>query len=111
MQLGQLPQMVGPAPNLGSQPVLVIFVDFTPSVRVGSTASTLNDKFFGAGSSVKDYYEEVSYGNFSISPAPETDTGLGGDVNDGVVSVVLKYAHPNTGGTIDVRNQNIRGTL
>ena len=107
MPLGQVLQSVEPAPNLGSQPVLVIFVDFSPSVRVGSTASTLNAKFFGVGSSVKDYYEAVSYGNFSISPAPETDTLLGGDVNDGVVSVVLNYAHPNTGGTIDVRNQNI----
>ena len=107
MPLGQVPQSVEPAPNLGSQPVLVIFVDFSPSVRVGSTGSILNAKFFGVGSSVKDYYEEVSYGNFSISPAPETDTLLGGDVNDGVVSVVLNYAHPNTGGTIDIRNQNI----
>ena len=93
--------------NLGSQPLLVIFVDFTPSVRIGSTAATLHNKFFGTSGSVKDYYEKVSYGAYSISPAPETDVAVGGLINDGIVSVTLPYAHPNTGSTVDYRNRTI----
>ncbi|MGE5820190.1 MAG: M6 family metalloprotease domain-containing protein, partial [Deltaproteobacteria bacterium] len=95
------------AANLGSQPLLVIFVDFTPSVRIGSTPATLYNKFFGASGSVKDYYEKVSYGDFSVTPAPETDVALGGLINDGIVSVTLPYAHPNPGSTVDDRNRTI----
>lgn len=95
------------AANLGGQPLLVIFVDFTPSVRAGSTAASLYNKFFGPSGSVKHYYETVSYGSFSITPAPENNVDLGGLVNDGIVSVTLNYAHPNTGSAIDNRNRNI----
>ena len=95
------------AANLGTQPLLIIFVDFTPSVRVGSTAASLASKFFGDSSSVKHYYEQVSYGNFSMTPAPENNVSLSGLTNDGIVSVTLNYPHPNTGSTIDDRNRNI----
>lgn len=95
------------AANLGSQPLLVIYADFTPSVRVGSTAASLYDKFFGATGSVRHYYQTVSYGHLSIEPAAENNVSLGGLVNDGIVSVTLNYAHPNTGSAIDNRNRNI----
>ena len=100
-------QSVSDAANLGSQPLLVIFVDFTPSVRAGSTAATLSNKFFGASSGVKNYYETASYGNFSITPAAENNVALSGAVNDGVVSVTLPYAHPNTASSTDDRNRQI----
>jgi len=110
-QTGSFTQQAAPdlsaAANLGSQPLLVILVDFTPSVRIGSTAATLYSKFFGASGSVKDYYEKVSYGNFSLTPAPETDVALGGLINDGIISVTLPYAHPNPGSTVDDRNRTI----
>ncbi len=63
------PAVQGPsaATNLGGQPLLIIFVDFTPSARVGSAAASLASKFFGASSSVKHSYEQVSYGNFSTT--------------------------------------------
>ena len=93
------------APTLGSQPVLVLFVDFSPSVRVGATASSWNSLLFGTtGRTAKKFYEEVSYGAFTLAPAAESNTDLGGSANDGIVSVTLPYAHPNTGGTIDNRN-------
>lgn len=95
------------AANLGSQPLLVVFVNFTPSVRVGSTAASLYNKFFGASGSVKHYYETVSYGNFSIAPAAENDVSLSGLINDGIVSVTLGYAHPNTASSVDDRNRQI----
>ena len=110
-QTGSTLQQAAPAPsataNLGSQPLLVILVDFTPSVRIGSTPATLYSKFFAASGSVKDFYEKVSYGNFSFTAAPETDVALGGLVNDGIVSVTLPYAHPNPGSTVDDRNRMI----
>lgn len=95
------------AANLGSQPLLVIYADFTPSARVGSTAASLFGKFFGATGSVRHYYQTVSYGNLSIDPAPESNVALGGLINDGIVGVTLNYAHPNTVGAIDNRNRNI----
>lgn len=100
-------QGITAAATLGSQPLLVIFADFTPSVRAGSTAASLYNKFFGASSSVKHYYETASYGNFSITPAAETNVTLGGAINDGVVSVTLNYAHPNTASNVDDRNRQI----
>jgi M6 family metalloprotease-like protein len=95
------------APNLGGQPILVLFVDFTPSVRVGSTPANWNSRFFGATGSVKKYYEETSYGAFTLTPAVETDAALGGSVNDGIVSVTLPNAHPNTANSRDDRNRQI----
>ncbi len=93
--------------NLGSQPVLVLFADFTPSARVGSTGASLAGKFFGLSGSVKDYYEEVSYGLFTLAPATESNASLSGALDDGVVSVTLAYPHPNTGAAIDDRNRSI----
>ncbi len=98
---------IAAAANLGSQPLLVIFADFTPSARAGSTAATLYNKFFGATSSVKHYYETVSYGNFSITPASETNVALSGAINDGIVSVTLGYAHPNTASNVNNNNRQI----
>ena len=96
-----------PAPISGNQPLLVIFADFTPSIRVGSTAATWASKFFGSTNSVKHFYETISYSKFSLTPAPETNVALSGLVNDGVVSVTLNYPHPDTAITIDDRNRSI----
>ncbi len=95
------------AATLGTQPVLVIFADFTPSVKWTTTAGSLNSKFFGATNSVAHYYQTVSYGAFTFTPATETNTALSGAANDGIVAVTLGYAHPNTGATIDDRNRTL----
>jgi hypothetical protein len=71
-------QAMAAAGNFDNQPLLVIVVDFTPSVRAGSTAASLYNKFFGASGSVKNYYQTASYGNFSITPAAETNVALSG---------------------------------
>jgi M6 family metalloprotease-like protein len=95
------------APALGSRTVLTLFVDFTPSVRVGATPPSLSTTLFGPTGSAKKYYEETSYGLLTFTPAVESDTSLGGLADDGVVSVTLGYPHPNTGSTIDDANRQI----
>lgn len=58
------------APTTGTNNILVAlvnFIDTTPTYTVGNFESVL----FGTGTySLKDYYEEVSYGNLSLSSGP-----------------------------------------
>ncbi len=78
--------------SLGSGPVLIILMDFTPSTSLGTTDAQWNAAFFDntAGiKSVKNYYEQASYGNFTMVPVPETY----GTANDGVIDVTLPYAN------------------
>lgn len=93
-------------PIQGTQNVLVIFVDFTPSALVGTLPGYWSNVFFGGGPGcVDDFYNEASYGQLTITPAAESDaTAFGGGpgaVNDGVVHVTLPYAHPNPATTGD----------
>ncbi len=88
--------------NKGNQNTLVILVNFADKA-LSTTEVDWNSKFFGATQSVKDYFDEVSYGNLNIVPAAETS----GTANNGIVVVTLASNHPNTGSTTDIRNQNI----
>jgi M6 family metalloprotease-like protein len=90
--------------NVGTQKVLVILVGFQDRGPVGTVASDWNEKFFGPTGSVRQYYNEVSYGNLTLAPAEETS----GTVNDGVVGwLTLPYNHPNTSGNLGSANQQI----
>lgn len=95
----------------GSHPVLVILADFTPSASVGTTAVQWHDLFFNDGNgakSVKNYYEQASYGNLTIQPASESQE----TANDGIIAVTLGYAHPNTRGSVGTDNvQLVRDAL
>lgn len=111
-QLPSLPQAPTVWPGVsGSQPVLVILVNFTPSTSLGTTAAQWHTAMFSnaAGAkSVKNFYEEASYGEFTIDPASETE----GTANDGIISVTLGYSHPNTrGSTGDANRQIVRNAL
>ncbi len=65
--------------NTGSQPVLVILVQFQD--RASKTdPSYYRDLFFGATNSVSSYYHDMSYGQLSLVPATENC----GTANDGV---------------------------
>ena len=78
--------------NIGSQPVLVILLAFANRAAVGTTAANWSNTFFGATGSVKSYYQEVSYNQFTLTPATESH----GTANDGVVGwLTLNYNHPN----------------
>jgi len=83
----------------GTQPMLVMIVDFT-DISCIYTDAQFKDSFFNG---VNAYYNEVSHGKFQFSPATETQ----GTANDGIIHVKLNYAHPNNGGNIDSRNQKI----
>ncbi|MCL4535777.1 MAG: M6 family metalloprotease domain-containing protein, partial [Bacteroidetes bacterium] len=91
------------APNIGSQSVLVILVQFTNQSSVGSSPANWSNAFFGSGASVKRYYEEASYGKFSFVPATTQGTAYPGVVG----WLTLPYAHPNTGGNTSDANRQI----
>ncbi|NOY63754.1 MAG: M6 family metalloprotease domain-containing protein, partial [Gammaproteobacteria bacterium] len=57
-------------PPTGTANIPVILVNFNDTVTT-YTATDFDTLLFGTGSqSMKDYYEEVSYGTFSVSPGP-----------------------------------------
>ena len=51
---------------------------------------------FGNNDSVASYYKELTEGNFTFTPCPETcaPSNKNGKVNDGVVEVTVPYKHP-----------------
>ncbi|MBI4835008.1 MAG: M6 family metalloprotease domain-containing protein [Planctomycetes bacterium] len=98
------PEAPQPAPLniLGTRKLAVILVSFANRPLV-TTESNWESRLFGATNSVKEYFNEVSYGQLLIAPAEET----GGIVNDGVISVTLTTNHPNTGGVFGAANQQL----
>lgn len=92
-----------PPANVGTQKALVILVNF-PDQAAQTTAANWSSAFFAATDSVKDYYDEVSYGNLTIAPATETS----GTANDGVVGwLTMGYDHPNTAGSTGAANKTL----
>ena len=77
----------------GSQPVLVILVEFDNQESVGSDADDWNSAFFDTnGKTVKTYYDEASYNQFTIDPAAETH----GTDDDGVIGwITVDMDHPS----------------
>jgi M6 family metalloprotease-like protein len=74
----------------GSQPVLVILVEYTNSLHT-YTADSIAGQWFGATNSIKAYYSEASYGKLTLVPVTESY----GTANDGVVGWVnIGATHP-----------------
>lgn len=79
--------------GVATRPLLIIMINFTDQ-QIESTDAAWSNKFFGAGfGSVNHYFNEVTYGQFQLTPANETY----GSANDGIVQATLNYAHPNPG--------------
>jgi M6 family metalloprotease-like protein len=92
------------SPSIGTQKSLVILASFPNQPPLGSTPAQWSTKFFGANNSVKDYYNEVSYGKLNIAPATESH----GTANNGVVGWVrLSMNHPDTNTDPDEMNRLI----
>lgn len=115
----EVPGALGPAvlavqapPAPGTQRILVIVADFTPTQSLGTTEADWNEFFFAGGgtttpSSLKQYWDTVSYGTITVQPAAETY----GTANNGIVFVTLNYAHPNPATTGDANRQITRNAL
>lgn len=88
------------------QPVLLVRVSFTDQLFTHSVDSFQQLMFKQDGPkniSVAQYYRDNSYQRFDIQPAVEAQ----GDLNDGVVDVVLLYDHPNFGANYGGASQNL----
>ncbi|MFN3531661.1 MAG: M6 family metalloprotease domain-containing protein [Candidatus Brocadia sp.] len=87
----------------GTISLLVIGVDYTLTTATYA-AGQVQPLLFGSGDSVSDYFRKTSYSSVTITPATESS----GTANDGFVGWLrLKGSHPNTGSSIDARNQQI----
>ncbi|MCL4693390.1 MAG: M6 family metalloprotease domain-containing protein, partial [Candidatus Hydrogenedentes bacterium] len=75
-----------------TQNVVVILVEYN-DISFNYTDASFQSLIFGAASSVKDYYLECTYNNFTITPAAETQ----GTSNDGIVHISRGVNHPNIG--------------
>ncbi|MDX1556500.1 MAG: M6 family metalloprotease domain-containing protein, partial [Xanthomonadales bacterium] len=75
-----------------AQNVLTILVDYL-DVSFTYTDASFESLMFGATSSVKEFFEENSYGNFTVVPAAESY----GVANDGIVHVARGINHPDLG--------------
>lgn len=90
--VGDPPASPSPAPrNSGSQPTLVILVQFNDRASVGSTQANWASQYFGASGSVAAFYDQASYGTLAITPATDTS-----GASNGVVGwLTLNQNHPN----------------
>ncbi len=90
--------------NIGTQPILVLLVDFTDRSPVGTTVYDWREKIFGNSNSVTHYYQEVSYDKLNFTQALESH----GTPNDGIVGWLhMPYAHPNSGWTPGTADQQL----
>ncbi len=88
------------------QDVLVILVAFADTSFTHSVTS-FESLMFGATASVKDYFLENSYSNFTLIKAVETDNSNSGAINDGIISVTLGSNHPNSGSDFDAIDSSL----
>ncbi len=94
----------GPGTGTGAQPTLVILVSFANQAPVGSTEDMWSTSYFGAGGTVNGFYQQASFGAFSLVPAPES----GGVADNGVVGwLQLPYNHPDFGNDYDARETKL----
>ena len=75
-----------------TQNIVVILVDYN-NVSFTYTDASFQSLLFGATGSVKEYYLECTYNNFTITPAAESY----GTSNDGVIHISRGINHPNMG--------------
>ncbi len=96
------PEYVYP-PASGDARLLVLLAKFNDQAET-YPASYFQQLVFGPGSSLKSYYQEVSYGSLNLLPAAESC----GTIDDGLADWrALDYAHPNTGASVAEANLKI----
>ncbi len=81
--------------STGTDPVLVILVQFQNQSNLGTTATNWSNRYFGSGKSVADAYNKNSYNQFTFTPAAESH----GTANNGIVGwLTLPINHPDDDG-------------
>ena len=85
------------------QKLLTVLVDYT-DIAFTYSDSSFQTRIYGASNSVKDYFLDNSYGQFTIAAATESY----GSSNDGVVHVTRSRTHPNQGDDRDVSRAEAR---
>jgi immune inhibitor A len=69
------PRSVNHTPVAGSRPIPVMMVNFSNTSTTFDSTDFANALFGTGTNSLKDYYEEVSYGAFSVTPGTAGVTG------------------------------------
>ncbi len=90
--------------SLENRPLLTILVEFT-DMKLDSRydASFWYNKFFGTtGKTIHTYYTEMSNGTFTFEPAADTQ-----GADDGIVTVLLSYDHPQPERQSDAENNRL----
>jgi len=82
------------------QYLLTVLVDYS-DVAFTYSDSSFQTRIYGSGSSVKDFFLDNSYGEFTIAAPAETY----GSSNDGIIHVTRATTHPNQGDNKDVSRQ------
>jgi len=89
-----------------TQKVLVILLEF-PEKDFHFSVNSFHELMFGENNdTVRDFYLENSYDNFTITPAEETDTSHNGAINDGMIRVSLTDAYPQKVDDPDTPDEN-----
>ena len=81
-----------------TQYVLTILVNYN-DVSFSYSDASFQTLMYGASSSVKDFYLENSYNNFTVTPANETY----GTSNDSIVHLARGINHPDLGSPAGLR--------
>ncbi|OFV99815.1 MAG: hypothetical protein A3F68_05055 [Acidobacteria bacterium RIFCSPLOWO2_12_FULL_54_10] len=93
----------------GNHKLLVIVVDFTPSISLGTTEQDWEQFFYSGGlpnapRSVNEYWRQASYESMSLEPAAESY----GSLNNGIVAVTLQHPHPDSEPGISISSSSAR---
>ncbi len=80
--------------NSGTQRVLMVMVNFLDRTRIYNPVTTFLPKFFGASSSIRDFYLKASFNALTLEPAFESYATIGA-ANDGLIEVTLNMNHPS----------------
>ncbi len=80
--------------NSGTQRLLMVMVNFQDRTRIYNPVTTFLPKFFGASSSIRDFYLDASFNALTLEPAVETFATVGA-ANDGLIEVTLAMNHPS----------------
>jgi len=85
------------------QYLLTVLVDYS-DIGFTYSDSSFQSRIYGASGTVKDFFKDNSYGQFTIAAPVESY----GSSNDGIIHVTRATAHPNPGDDKNIARQEAR---